>query len=103
MSAQNGRGESLHRAKVTAGWLSVAFLLGLLCVAVDRGPNQAYIALVALTIVMLVTALVTGLRRHSRRRIGWHDTNGEASTSGTHREKGLVHDHGVRDARNLSG
>jgi hypothetical protein len=87
VSAPNGQGESLHRAKVTAGWLSVAFLLGLLWVAVDRGPNQAYIVLVALTVVMLVTGLVVGMRRHSRRRTGWHNTSGEASGFETHQEK----------------
>lgn len=87
VSAPNGQGESLHRAKVTAGWLSVAFLLGLLWVAVDRGPNQAYIALVALTVVMLVIVLVTGLRRHSRRRGGWDHTSGEVPEFETHREK----------------
>lgn len=67
MSAPNRQDESLYGAKVTAGWLSVAFLLGLLWVAVDRGPNQAYIPLVAFTVIALVIALVTGMRRHARR------------------------------------
>ena len=68
MSSSDRQDEQLHRAKLTAGWVSVAFLLGLLWVAVDRGPNQAYIALVAFTVVTLVIGLVIGMRRHARRK-----------------------------------
>ncbi|MCX2948864.1 hypothetical protein [Lentzea sp. NEAU-D7] len=68
MSSPDQQDEPLYGAKVTAGWLSVAFLLGLLWVSVERGPNQAYIALVACTVVALVVGLVAGMRRHARRR-----------------------------------
>lgn len=68
MSSPDRQDEPLYGAKVTAGWLSVAFLLGLLWVAVDRGPNQAYIPLVAFTVLALVIGLVIGMRRHARRQ-----------------------------------
>ena len=87
MSTPNGESESLHRAKVTAGWTSVAFLLGLLRVAVDRGPNDAYIALVAITTACLVIGIMVGTRRRSRRRGDWRGTSGEATGFDTHHEK----------------
>lgn len=60
-------GRSLVKAKVIAAVVSLAFLVGLLNLAINRGPNDAYIALVALTIAGLVLALVVALyRRRSR-------------------------------------
>ncbi|MCG8922550.1 hypothetical protein [Lentzea sp. CC55] len=72
---------------MTAGLTSVAFLLGLLWVAVDRGPNDAYIALVAVTTAGLVTGIVVGTRRRSRRRGDRLGTSGEATGFDTHFEK----------------
>lgn len=60
-------GRSLVKAKVIAAVVSLAFLVGLLFLSINRGPNDAYIALVALTIAGLVLALVVALyRRRSR-------------------------------------
>lgn len=58
--------EALYPAKVTAGWISVALLCGMLWTALDRGPNQAYIALLAVVIAVIAAGLVTYMRRHSR-------------------------------------
>lgn len=58
---------TLYPVKVAAGWISVVLLCGMLGVAIDRGPNQAYIALVAAVTVAVVIGLVVLMRRHARR------------------------------------
>ncbi|SER76302.1 PEP-CTERM protein-sorting domain-containing protein [Lentzea xinjiangensis] len=61
-------GRSLVKAKVIAALVVLAFLVGLLFVAINRGPNDAYIALVALTIAGLVLALLVAWYRRKRQR-----------------------------------
>lgn len=59
-------GRSLVMAKVIAALVVLAFLVGLLFQAINRGPNDAYIALVALTIGGLVLALLGAWYRRKR-------------------------------------
>lgn len=66
--SQRRQNEALYPVKVTAGWISVALLCGMLWIAIDRGPNQAYIALVAVVTAAVVIGLVVYMRRHSRGR-----------------------------------
>lgn len=66
--SQRRQNEALYPAKVAAGWISVALLCGMLWTAIDRGPNQAYIALVAVVTAAVVIGLVVYMRRHSRSR-----------------------------------
>ncbi|SEQ86839.1 hypothetical protein SAMN05216188_10613 [Lentzea xinjiangensis] len=51
-------GRTLDRVKLIAASVVLAFLVGLLFVAINRGPNDAYIALVALAIGGLVLTLL---------------------------------------------
>ncbi|MFC3897093.1 hypothetical protein ACFOWZ_36930 [Lentzea rhizosphaerae] len=66
--SQRRQNEALYPAKVTAGWISVALLCGMLWTAIERGPNQAYIALVAAVTAVVVVGLLVYMRRHSRDR-----------------------------------
>lgn len=59
-------GRTLVKAKLIAALVSLAFLVGFLFLVINRGPNDAYIALVALTIAGLTVALVSAVVRRRK-------------------------------------
>lgn len=67
--------ERLFPAKVVAAFASLAVLIGLFFVTLERGPNDAYTVLVGVVTVGLAVAITIGLvRRRRRRRLGLDDS-----------------------------
>jgi hypothetical protein len=68
MRTSREQDKTLRRAKVIAGWTSVVFMLGLLYIAVDRGPNEVYVVVVAVATALLAAVLTAATLRSRRRR-----------------------------------
>lgn len=68
MRTSSEQDKALRPAKLIAGWASVALLLGLLYIAVERGPNQVYVVAVAVLTTLLAAMLTVATLRSLRRR-----------------------------------
>jgi membrane protein YdbS with pleckstrin-like domain len=63
MSNRTPQQWNLAKAKVIGTIVVLAFLVGLLFTAINRGPNDAYVVLVALAIAGVVLTVVVSLSR----------------------------------------
>ncbi|PSL57378.1 hypothetical protein B0I31_102356 [Saccharothrix carnea] len=68
MRTSSEQDKALRPAKLIAGWTSVVLLLGLLYIAADRGPDQVYVAVVAVLTTLLAVVLTVATLRSLRRR-----------------------------------
>lgn len=68
MRTSSEQNRALRPAKLIAGWTSVVFLLGLLYIAVDRGPDEVYVFVVAVLTALLAAVLTAATLRALRRR-----------------------------------
>ena len=67
--------ERLFPAKVAAAFISLAVLIGLFFLTLERGPNDAYTVLVGVITLGLAIAITVRLvRRHRHRRLGLDDS-----------------------------